>query len=326
MTNKKNKTISIPLGKVFLLGIVMIMLSVTIYFANVLLNRSQSLSVGAAAGVADLFLEPESITMPPDGLVNLWVTTDKQLGFVAVDLAFDPTLIKLSQEITLPTATLQKTIKVSTMAQANTTGKISIVLGIEPTGISTAPTGTFPLANLKFSKNTAISNKLATLTIVQTSSQLVDLGAIPFSLTSKNASFNLNPVASPVATLAPSTTPTSVPTPTPVATVTPTVKPTPTPVPTATPVSGNTDFIGPSLSLTTGKSWYKTYVTAKATDISGIQQIVMTKDGVVVKSCSNVSSCTYYPSSKFARPYNVVVTATDKSIIKNISSSTITVK
>lgn len=308
------------------------MLAVTMYFANNLINKSQSLNAGASSGSAELFLEPAAVTMSPDGLVNLWVTTDKQLGFVAVDLTFDPTLIKLAQEITLPTQSLQRSIKLTSMSEANATGKISVVLGVDPTAIATAPTGTIRLANLKFSKNTTVPNKVATLTVVTASSQLVDLGAIPFNLTSQNATFSLNPVASPVVTPTPTATPT--PTPTPTLLPTPTPTPTKTPVaspvastaPTPTPVSGNTDLTGPTLTLTTGNNWLSYYVTAKASDKSGVSQIVMTKDGLVVKACTNKTTCTYNPSRKLARPFDVVVTATDKSSTRNLSTATITVK
>lgn len=320
----KNTSSTIQLGKILLLIAVVVMLSVTMYFSNVLIKNSQSLNAGAANGNAEIFLEPSVVTIPPDGLVHLWVTTDKQLGFVAIDLTFDPTLIKLAQEITLPTLTLERSLKVTTMAQANTTGKISVVLGIDPTGLETAPTGSFPIANLKFSKNTTISNKVATLSVDPASSQLVDLGAIPFNLTFKNASFTINPVDSPIATPIASVTPTIVPTPTP--TKTPVASPITSIKPTSTPVSGNIDFIGPSLTLTSGKNWLSYYVTAKASDKSGVSQIVMTKSGVVVKTCTNKTSCTYKPSSKLARPYDIVVTSTDKSSAHNLSTATVTIK
>lgn len=300
MANKMKYQSKLSMKKMIFVAVILVMVSVTLYFANFLIQEKQTLTVGATTGNANLFLEPPILTLPPDGQVNLWVTTDKPLGFVATELSFDPTLLRLSAEIVLPNTALTQVIKLTPMAEANTTGKINIVIAVKPTTLTIAPTGNFSLASLKFANKTTLTNKATVLNISTSTRQLVDLGAVPFIVTSQNANITLNPVG---------------------ATPTPTL----TPMPSSTP--DGIDLAGPILTLTSGTYLTGTYyVTAKASDVSGIATITMTVDGKVVRTCSNKPSCRYYPSRTLIRPFDVVVVAMDGSTQKNVTSATITVK
>jgi|GEM_PF-6447462 len=182
-------------SKVVLASFLLVMASTTMYFANYLINRSQSLKVGASSsGQVDVFFEPAILTASPDALVNLWVTTDRQLGFAAVEVTFDIKVVSLSQEVVIPNSSLKRVIKKSTMAQANQTGKLSIVVAVDPTTVTTAPTGSFALANLKFKSVTTTPNLITNLGITNNSLQLIDSGSTPFTATIKTASMTLNPI------------------------------------------------------------------------------------------------------------------------------------
>lgn len=189
------------------LSLVLIMASVTYFVANNLIKRQFNYSASAAAGTANLFFEPTSLTLPPNGKVNLWVTSDKPVGFVAVDVTFDKAKVQLAQEITLTNSVLTRKIKVSSMAEANTSGKLTVVLGIDPTAKASAPAGNFAFASVTF-KPMVTTNLTTGLSYTLSASQLVDLNAIPFTLSSSAGSLVLNPPASPTPT------PTSTPTPT----------------------------------------------------------------------------------------------------------------
>lgn len=200
MATKNNFLHKFQISKLVTSFLILTMLAVTMYFANVLIKQSQNLSIGAASGTANIFFEPAKIAMPADSLINLWVTTDKPLGFIATEITFDKSLINLSQEITLPTPSLKRVINITSMSEANSTGKIKIVLGVDPSGLTTAPTGSFALAGLKFTSKTSLSNKETTLFLSSANSQLVDLNATPFTTTVTPGYISLNPVASPTAT------------------------------------------------------------------------------------------------------------------------------
>src|SRR5581483_7341406 len=102
-----------------------------------------------------------------------------KVGFAKVTFTFDKSKIVLSKEI-VPTTTLKKVISVTTMAQANSSGQVTIVLGLDPADINNAPTGAFTLANLSFkaANSTASSSSIA---FVTSSSQIVDMTATPFT-------------------------------------------------------------------------------------------------------------------------------------------------
>lgn len=282
-----------PFLQVVSASFLLVMVVIMFYFANYLIHERQSMLVSASAGQANIFFEPSTITIPPDGLVNLWITADKQLGFVSAQMSFDRTKLKLAQEIVLDQPALKQVIVKSTMAEANTTGKINLTIAVDPDTVSQAPTGSFKLASLKFSLVTTLADQTANLELVSSSLQLVDLGAIPFIVTSSNSVFSLNPqVAS---------------------------------TPTPTPNSATGDLVGPILSLTSGTSRGKLWIKASASDSSGVGLISMSKDGSVLKTCSRKNSCTYYPGD-LSLPYDVVVVATDKSSTKNQTTGTITIK
>jgi hypothetical protein len=160
-----------------------------------------------------------------------------------------------------------------------------------------------------------------------------------------------SPTPTPTSTPTPTATPTPTPSPTPTPTATPTPRPSPTlpPSPTSTPVPSpsrvptpspvasvlpspvpsqiviDEDWIGPSITLSSGRIYRYYYVYARATDVSRVAKITMSINNQVVKTCLNSSSCLFYPSSRLSRPYQVIVTATDRSSHANQNTSTITI-
>lgn len=317
-TNKYHHPTSF--GKVFFVGFLIVMAATTLYFSNYLINQYQSLSAGASSGTAELFFEPSSLVAPPDVPVGLWVTTDKPLGFAAVEVNFDTSKLKLTQEITFPTLSLKKIIKQTSMSEANSTGKITLVIAVDPTTINSAPTGNFVLANFRFSPSTTLANQQSNLSLTTSKLQLVDQGATPFTVTGKNAVFTLNPVTAtptPTPTLAPTTKPSLAPS------STSTSKP--SPLASIAPPTQSKDLIAPTLKITSGKNWGSYWIKVDSKDESGIDTISIMKDNSVVKTCAGKSSCTYKPG-RVVRPYDVQVSVTDNSSSHNSAFGSIVIR
>lgn len=295
------------LSQLFSLSLILVMAAVTYYFANSLIQRAVLYKAGAAGGNAEFFFDPGSLTLPPDGLASLWVTTDKAVGFVRAELSFDPKLVALAQDITLAEPSLKRVIKLSTMSEANSSGKIILVVAVDPTTLASAPTGNIKLANFKFKAISTRSNKAASVTVSTSSSQLVDTSAVPFNLTAKGLSLTVNPSDG-----------TSTPT------------PTPTPATTPTPPPISSDNIAPTVSFTspTGGSVVDKgstlSLTATAQDNVGIVKVdYFVNDSLICTTSSPTYTCEYKTNKGKAQTYDLKVVASDAG--GNTNSATLSV-
>jgi len=205
----------------------------------------------AVVGTATVSIKPSTQSLPPDQTFQVWVVTDNPVGFAQVVLNFDPTKIKLKEEISMtdspfiiknieptpPTGTVTNLVKKTSMTEANTSGNISLIIGLHPDQKASPPIGAFQLASLVFTPATTAT----TTTVVQipaASVQLVDLNAAVFTVQTESSTLSLNPPNTPTPTPTGTPTPTRTPTPTPLpTTIPPTGVPTstPTPTPTRTP-------------------------------------------------------------------------------------------
>ena len=203
-----------------------------------------SIKVVFALDVVDLYFSPASADIPPNQPISLMLDAKtQQIGFVHVEMTFDPTLVNLTDEVTT-TNFLKTIVQKTSIVNANTTGRIILVLALSPEDVASPPTGLFELANLPFGSVTSQENVQATLTIDSPTVQVVDMSETNLSFTTNLATFNLNPTLTPTPTQSPTSTPTQFPseTPTPISvptaiptqevTATPTVTPLPSPSPT----------------------------------------------------------------------------------------------
>lgn len=293
------------LKQYFIVSGLLIMIAVTMYFANFLIQRSVQYRAGAAAGNAEIYFEPSSVSLPPNTTVNVWVTTDKPMAFARVEFTFDPTRLMLTKEIVLATPALKRIKTLSTMAEANTSGKVVIVAGLDPTTFSTAPTGSFKLATLALASKVTTSNIQTTLAMITTSLQLVDTTATPFTLKTTPATLTLNPLDSP----------------------TPTPTPIPTPLPTLDP---NTDVTAPTISITspvsgtTLKSNSQITISANASDNKGVTQVQFLVNNIVQCTVTAAPYSCNWTTPKGRKSPQIKGVASDAA--GNISVSTITVK
>lgn len=156
----------------------------------------QSIFTSASVGQATIFLEPDTSTLPPSSSVDVWITVDQAAAFSHIELYYDSQVIELIAEPDYSSSPMTRIINSTSMSEANSTGKIIFTLGLEPSQLSSAPTGAFKLATFKFSTTT--SSFTETLLSIDTSTtQLVDVGATPFQLTFSNSLLILNPTPAP---------------------------------------------------------------------------------------------------------------------------------
>lgn len=181
---------------------------VTLYLVNKVYEK-QTLNSEAGVGQASLFFQTNSLILPPDADLTVVTNSGGPVGFAKVELSFDPSVVKLVSEIDTSVSPLKKVVKISTMAEANSTGKITVVLGLDPSSLANPPSGSLQLAKFRISSNTLSSNISSSIIFSTTNSQIVNLDQTFFTLTATNLSVLVNPVA------------TSTPNPTTQATITP---------------------------------------------------------------------------------------------------------
>lgn len=240
-----------------------------------------------AAGSARVFLTPVTTNVPPNG--NLTVKVDSgatTVGFVQVQLNFDPAIINLTGEITA-TGSMTTVVQKTSMANANASGSVTIALALPPENVGSAPSGEFSIADIPFGAATTSANLLTSVTVNTEGVQVVGMDTEAMSVTGENATVNVNYIEptptvvapTPIPTAEPSPTPTAVPTPIPTATPTPIpteVPPTPTVIPTPTPVVRG----GASLSLVpvsqglTGHEWGVKVNLSTTELLSGVDVVV----------------------------------------------------
>jgi hypothetical protein len=240
--NKKNiKTIFVVFA--FLLSVF------GIYFFTKSAQEKQNIKTSAAVDSANVFFSPSDEVLPTDKLVKLFVTAGASVGFIDVELLFDNTKVAISDEIVINQPSLATVIEKTTKLEANNTGRLKIIVAVDPAHRDSPPTGTFDLADIKFSVITQTENANTSVTVDLPSSQIVALDSLStvYTLTAGGLSLSLNPVATPTPTnpTQPTDLPTTAPTdlPTNLPTILPTDLPTtaPTDLPTTSPTTPPTN-------------------------------------------------------------------------------------
>lgn len=213
---------------------------VAFLIARVAENR-QSLGLQAEAHQASLSFQLASWTLPPQSTFGVWVNSDTPIGFADIELSFDPKVVKLTQEIEIVNSLTRK-IKVTSMNEANSTGRVSVIVGLDPNKVSTPPSGAFQIANITFGVNTTTENVTSSINYDTASMQMVAMDNSVVNLIAAGLDLTVNPAATTTPTATAIPTPTATVKPTPTATVT--VKPTTTPTPTSTPQTGKLNLTG----------------------------------------------------------------------------------
>jgi hypothetical protein len=211
--------------KLALILVLVLALPLTVY-----LVRTFTLYLSRAAN-AELLFTSTRISLPPNASPGVVVNTGSaQIAFARVELTFDQTKVNLSDEIQM-TGPLQVVIGKTSRANANSTGKVVVVMalcnGIDipcapSSGAPTAPSGTFELFKVPLtavttqSGETTLQYDTATMQLVDTNQTNVTLGNPQTLAIGLNGSTS-SPTGSQ-ATSAPTAQPTGNATPTPAGT------------------------------------------------------------------------------------------------------------
>lgn len=204
--NKKN-TLNI-LTIAFLLLMLPVGISLT--------RRAQIFFSNADENTAKLYVLPSKVELPPDTLIKLMVDSkSNKIGFVRAELSFDPNQIIINGDIQV-SEKFKTVIEKTSREEANSKGKIILVLGVSATDRDFAPSGVFEVASIPIGSKTSTENVQTVVSINQQNSQIVSMGSLNLFIEAKNSDLIVNPVS--LVPLAPELT----------ATITSTSTPTPT--------------------------------------------------------------------------------------------------
>ncbi len=179
---------------------------VAIIVAIFLVKSIASFRSNAATSQVRLFFLPAVQSTPPNYTLKLMADSGTyKVGYLKVTLNFDPRFIQLTDEIT-PVSNLKRVIVKTSKLDANATGTINLVIGINPEDVSIAPTSAFQIANIPIGITT---NPFITTNVsISPNVEVVDLTPVSLTATSQDATVNLA-TPSPMPTIIPSSTPVS---------------------------------------------------------------------------------------------------------------------
>jgi len=262
----------------------------------------------AAVEPVQLYFSPATQTLPPASTFTVMADTKtNQIGFVRVKVLFDPTKVILNQEVS-PSTLFKTVVEQTTMAEANTTGSITLVEALATSDTANPPTGILQLASLSFIPASSESNQ-TDVTIDTLDVQVVDMQSNILPTTVSNTTLTLNPVSLSPTSSAPS--PIATATTAPLVSLTPTVTVFPvgstveaefmsfTPPavqvfndPTASDGKGLEFFSNGTATgnFITDRSTTQLVVRASGDSCKGTAKIDISVDGVALKKSISVSS------------------------------------
>ncbi|KKS80854.1 MAG: putative cell surface glycoprotein [Candidatus Woesebacteria bacterium GW2011_GWC1_43_10b] len=225
---------------------------------------------------------PSSQSLPPASNTKVMIDAKtNNLAFVRLSFTFDQGKVGLLQEITLSDQ-FKNVIAKTSMAQANSTGKVILVAGVSPG--DPLPTGLIEFGSFSIGSSTTEANASTNLAFTVSDIQIVETSEVNLAIQATDSVVTLNPTIEVSPTNSPTQTPsvttaeesptpsvivTLTPTPSPepptptlaigvsptpsptgslvaTSTPTPTVTSTPTPIPTATPTTATQASTGQS--------------------------------------------------------------------------------
>lgn len=198
----------------------------------------------AVAGNATVEILPGSSVLPPEKAYTLWVTTDQKASFIRVIVNFDRNKLNVTQEPELVLTGFNKIIWTS-MAEANQTGSLTFVAGLDPSQSNNAPMGAMRFASINFNAKQPLLNSNSTITIYSQDSQVVNIDTSLMAIAAKSTNVS---IISGNSTTLPSPTARATSSPLATATSNPTASPTTSPNPTEYPAwdvdqNGHTNIV-----------------------------------------------------------------------------------
>ncbi len=171
LKNSSNKTYTKIVEKLFVTLTILIGLVITVFLAGSV-SFLKSNAVLNSVNSAQIYLSPDSVDIPPDATISVMVNPYNQtISFISATLHYDPTVLQLSSAVSTSTSPL-KNFSVSSLADANTTGNITIVETQVPgTSIPNQP---FEIATIKFTAVNPDNLNQSDITIIDEETQMVN--------------------------------------------------------------------------------------------------------------------------------------------------------
>lgn len=176
----------------------LLVLLVTMPAAILLVQQTIRFFSGAADSQANLYILPS--TADVSGAQTFQVMLDPMgnpIAFAALDITFDITKVRLTQDPVLSGVLGNTMFPLTNANTANTTGVISIVLGLGFDQKDTPPTQPFELVQLTFEPIEGVGENIEALLGI-TNVDIVDINTVESLVTEvAGSTLTLNPVASP---------------------------------------------------------------------------------------------------------------------------------
>lgn len=183
MANKTKPKLSILVLAIIATGLVI---------GTYLVQQTLSLRGRAVGEAVNLTLTPANASISGNTTLRLVANAKtNRISFLHADITFDRTKVNLSNEITT-SSTLSRVVKKTSPAEANSTGRISIVLAVPPQNLGSAPTGVFEVASLPFSIVTTSTNQTTSVSFVQSAVQVVNTQTTALGSTLANSNLVIN--------------------------------------------------------------------------------------------------------------------------------------
>ncbi len=169
-----------------------VLLIVGVVAGAYLVEKGYRYFTGAATDPVELYFSPNEQNLPPNSRFSLMMDAhNNQIGFLRIDFDFDNTKVNLASELsTIPS--LSTVVQKTSMAQANSTGHVTIVLGLSPG--DTAPGGILEVASFDLTSVTSDSASTE-LAFDKSTMQIATLNIeeVPHNqITTDNGTLNLN--------------------------------------------------------------------------------------------------------------------------------------
>lgn len=140
---------------------------------NLFLIKTITVFKSKAATPVLIYLSPTTASIPPDADLKVMINSNvNYISFLSVTIHFDPMELRLNANVNTANSPLKGVISVSSIAEANQTGNINIVLVQMPGNV--APSGVFEIATLSFTTSGTQSGVQTDVTVVEESTQIVD--------------------------------------------------------------------------------------------------------------------------------------------------------
>ena len=173
---------------------ILMLLPLTVFAVQRTINY---LSSAQTSNSLNISFSPSTLSLPPNQTVKIiFNSSSSQIAFARISFTFDKSKVNLTSEITTNPG-LSTTVQKSTMQQANSTGKATIVIAASPSDIK--PSGSFEFASFSLKSlsiaandNTVISIDTLDFQIVSSANQALNpqLGSLTISLTSPIPAFS----------------------------------------------------------------------------------------------------------------------------------------